>query len=162
MNIKTKNYNKIKKNITLLLVILLSLSLISCSHEVNISDENQENYSVLDKNAYYLSYEDVLEYLIEYDTLPVNYLTKKEAKELGWQSNKGNLWDIEEGLSIGGDKFFNREGVLPKKESRQYYECDVNYNGGYRGSDRIIYSNDGLIYYTTDHYKTFELVYGDE
>lgn len=69
------------------------------------------------------------------------------------------MWDVADGKSIGGDKFGNREGLLPKKSGRQYYECDIDYNGGYRGAKRIIYSNDGLIYYTEDHYKTFEQLY---
>ena len=82
--------------------------------------------------------------------------------ELGWQSSQGNLWDVTEKKSIGGDRFGNREGKLPIKEGRQYYECDINYEGGYRGSERIVYSNDGLIYYTKDHYENFVLLYGDE
>jgi len=62
-------------------------------------------------------------------------------------------------MSIGGDSFGNREGILPKKEGRKWFECDINYEGGYRGAERIVYSNDGLIYYTNDHYKTFVQLY---
>ena len=62
-------------------------------------------------------------------------------------------------MSIGGDKFGNREGLLPKEDGRQYYECDVNYQGGYRGAERIVFSNDGLIFYTDDHYNSFTQLY---
>ena len=110
----------------------------------------------------YYTKDDVAEYLHLYEHLPDNYITKSEAKKLGWVSNKGNLWDVAPGKCIGGDNFGNREGHLPEKKSRKYYECDVNYEGGYRQDDRIIYSNDGLIYFTEDHYNTFELLYGEE
>jgi guanyl-specific ribonuclease Sa len=66
---------------------------------------------------------------------------------------------VAPGMSIGGDTFGNREGILPKEKGRKYYECDVNYEGGYRGGERIVYSNDGLIFYTEDHYKSFEQLY---
>lgn len=62
-------------------------------------------------------------------------------------------------MSIGGERFGNYEGSLPEKSGRRYYECDVDYSGGYRGAERIIYSSDGLIYYTEDHYRTFERLY---
>lgn len=101
-------------------------------------------------------------YLYTYDKLPNNFIRKGEASELGWESNKANLWDVTDKMSIGGDKFGNREGLLPKKDGRQYYECDIDYEGGYRGAERIVYSNDGLIYYTADHYDSFELLYGEE
>lgn len=110
----------------------------------------------------YTSKNDVAAYIHEYSCLPSNFITKKEAQKLGWDSSKGNLWDVAPGKSIGGDKFGNYEGHLPDEKGRVYYECDVNYTGGYRGAERIIYSNDGLIYYTNDHYETFELLYGEE
>ena len=62
-------------------------------------------------------------------------------------------------MSIGGDRFGNREGLLPDARSRQWYECDVNYEGGYRGAERLLFSNDGLIYYSGDHYGSCELLY---
>ncbi|WP_276648398.1 ribonuclease domain-containing protein [Trichococcus flocculiformis] len=64
-------------------------------------------------------------------------------------------------MSIGGDCFGNREGLLPKKSGRTYYEADIDYDGGYRGAERIVYSNDGLIFYTDDHYESFEQLYGE-
>ena len=104
----------------------------------------------------YTTPEDVAEYIHIYSELPPNFITKNEAKKLGWESSKGNLWDVAPNMSIGGDTFGNREGLLP---DGKYYECDVNYNGGYRGSERLIFSDDGRIYYTNDHYQTFEQFY---
>jgi len=97
-----------------------------------------------------------------YGELPDNYITKDEAYDLGWNNKKGNLWDVAEGKSIGGDEFGNYEGNLPEANGRQYYECDIDYEGGYRNSKRIVYSNDGLIYYTEDHYETFEEIVYEE
>ena len=91
--------------------------------------------------------------------LPTNYLTKNEAEALGWNNKEGNLWDVADGYCIGGNKFGNYEGRLPEKSGRTWHECDVNYQGGYRGSDRLLYSTDGLIYYTEDHYNTFTQLY---
>lgn len=110
----------------------------------------------------YRDKESVAAYLYAYNELPPNYLTKNEAEALGWVSSKGNLWDVTDHGCIGGDRFGNYEGLLPTTKGRKYFECDVDYEGGYRGSDRIIYSNDGLIYYTGDHYASFTLLYGEE
>lgn len=101
-------------------------------------------------------------YLHQYGRLPDNYISKSKAQELGWNSKEGNLWDVAPGMSIGGGKFGNREGLLPEEEGRIYYECDIDYDGGYRGAKRIVYSNDGLIYYTEDHYENFELLYPED
>ena len=107
----------------------------------------------------YTSKEEVAAYLHQFGHLPSNYITKKEAEALGWDSREGNLWEVAPGKSIGGSRFGNYEGSLPDKNGRKYYECDIDYTGGYRGAKRIIYSGDGLIYYTEDHYKTFEKLY---
>ena len=107
----------------------------------------------------YSSPEEVGLYLYVFQELPPNFITKNEARKLGWESSKGNLWDVAYGYSIGGDSFGNREDLLPENRERDYFECDVNYFGGYRGGERIVYSNDGLIYYTGDHYESFELLY---
>ena len=74
-------------------------------------------------------------------------------------SSEGNLWEVADGMCIGGDIFGNREGLLPEENERVYYECDVNYAGGFRGSERVVFSDDGLIYYTGDHYESFEMLY---
>lgn len=105
----------------------------------------------------YSSKSEVGLYLYLYGHLPGNYITKDDAYDLGWDNKKGNLWEVAPGMSIGGDKFGNYEGLLPK--GNQYYECDIDYEGGYRGSKRIVYSKDGYIYYTEDHYETFEQLY---
>jgi len=107
----------------------------------------------------YTSKEEVALYIHLYDHLPDNYITKSEAEDLGWDSREGNLDEVAPGKSIGGNRFGNYEGLLPEKNGRKYWECDIDFDGGYRGAKRIIYSNDGLIYYTEDHYKTFEKLY---
>lgn len=109
----------------------------------------------------YSSREEVAEYLHTFGHLPSNYLTKKQAQELGWESSQGNLWQVAPGMSIGGDRFGNREGLLPEAAGRQYYECDIDFDGGRRNGKRIVFSNDGLIYYTGDHYASFQLLYGE-
>ncbi len=109
-----------------------------------------------DEDGVYTSAEDVAEYLYIYGELPDNFLTKKEAKEMGWVSSEGNLWEVAPGMSIGGDYFGNYEGQLPEGH---YTECDINYDGGYRGSERLIFDDEGNIYYTDDHYETFTKLY---
>ncbi len=104
----------------------------------------------------YTTPEDVAEYLYLYGELPENFITKKDARELGWESSEGNLWEVAPGMSICGDYFGNYEGLLPEGE---YRECDVNYDGGYRGSERIIFGEDGSVYYTDDHYESFTQLY---
>lgn len=99
--------------------------------------------------------EEVAAYLREHGELPDGYLTKSEAYELGWKPEEGNLWEVAPGMSIGGDTFGNRERKLPRQKGRRYFEADVNYEGGTRGAKRVVYSNDGLIYYTDDHYESF-------
>lgn len=107
----------------------------------------------------YYSDEEVALYLFVFRELPPNFLTKDEAYDLGWNASKGNLWQVAYGLCIGGDRFGNREGRLPDTYDRKWFEADVNYEGGYRGSERVVFSNDGLIYVTYDHYETFDLLY---
>lgn len=104
----------------------------------------------------------VAAYLHAYGELPPNFIRKEDARALGWDSADGNLWDVTDEMSIGGDRFGNRERLLPEADGRVWYECDVNYAGGFRGAERIVYSNDGLIYYTDDHYESFTLLYGEE
>ncbi len=98
----------------------------------------------------------IADYLFVYGELPDNFITKKEAQELGWDSRRNDVSDVAPGMSIGGDRFGNYEGLLPKAKGRQYYECDCYYTEGNRNGCRIVFSNDGLVYYTGDHYQTFE------
>ena len=111
------------------------------------------------RDGEYSDKEHVALYLHLYRELPGNYITKKEAEDLGWVSSQKNLWKVAPGKSIGGSNFGNYEGILPKQSGRKYYECDIDYNGGGRNAKRIVYSNDGLVYYTGDHYEHFELLY---
>lgn len=111
---------------------------------------------VPDENGSYTSKEDVALYLHTYGKLPPNFITKKEAQKLGWQG--GSLEKYAPGKCIGGDRFGNYEGILPDEGS--YHECDIDTLGASgRGAKRIVYSDDGQIYYTEDHYETFEQLY---
>ena len=115
----------------------------------------------IDENGTYTSKDDVALYIHTYGHLPSNFVTKSEARKKGWEG--GSLEDYFPGCSIGGDVFGNREGILPTKKGRTYYECDIDTKGKKsRGAKRIVFSNDGLIYYTEDHYETFTLLYGEE
>ena len=91
--------------------------------------------------------------------LPENFITKNEAKDLGWDSRYNYVGEVAPGKSIGGDRFGNYEGLLPKKKGRKWYECDANYGGRKRGPERVVFSSDGLYYYTDDHYNTFTQMY---
>ena len=109
----------------------------------------------------YTSKDDVALYIHTYGHLPSNFITKTEARKLGWEG--GSLEEYAKGCSIGGDSFGNREGLLPTKSGRKYTECDIDTAGkSSRGAKRIVFSNDGLIYYTDDHYESFTLLYGEE
>ena len=122
--------------------------------------EAGENGSInVEENGNYTSKDDVALYIHTYGKLPLNYITKAKAQEMGWDPEKGNLSDVLPGMSIGGSAFGNYEGNLPRATGRRYFECDIDYEGGYRGAKRLIYSNDGLVFYTEDHYKTFEQLY---
>ncbi|MBP3508825.1 ribonuclease domain-containing protein [Oscillibacter sp.] len=115
----------------------------------------------LDEDGTYTSKEDVALYIHLYGRLPQNFITKKDAEKLGWPG--GSLEPYAPGMCIGGSRFRNYEGLLPEADGRTYTECDIDTLGAEkRGAKRIVFSNDGLIYYTEDHYKTFELLYGEE
>lgn len=96
------------------------------------------------------------DYLFEYGELPDTFLTKKEVQALGWHKGYRYVSDAAPGMSIGGDYFGNYEGKLPVVKGRRYYEADCWYQGGPRNEYRIIYSTDGHVWYTEDHYETFE------
>ena len=110
----------------------------------------------LDPDGYYYSKDEVALYIHTYGKLPPNFITKNKAKSLGWSG--GSVEDYYPGGAIGGDRFGNYEGLLPKNKT--YYECDIDTKGrSNRGSRRIIYSTDGSIYYTSDHYESFTQLY---
>ena len=115
---------------------------------------------VLDENGSYTTKEDVSLYIHTYGHLPENFITKDEARDLGWEG--GGLEDCAPGKCIGGDRFGNYEGLLPDAPGRTWTECDIDTLGSNsRGAKRIVFSNDGLIYYTDDHYESFQLLYGE-
>ena len=158
----------------LLVLMFLTLSISGCASQTEPSNgTTPSNVTVPSKETvpskteeakireygHYYTKNDVAEYIHLYGKLPENFITKNEAEDLGWVASKGNLWEVSDKLVIGGDKFGNREGLLPKASGRVWYECDVNYEGGFRGDDRIVFSNDGLIYFTSDHYASFKKLY---
>ncbi len=113
------------------------------------------------EDGWYSSKEEVVLYIHLYGHLPDNYVTKREAQELGWTGGSVERY-AGEGTAIGGSRFGNYEGLLPEAEGRVYTECDIGTVGGTsRGAERVVFSNDGLVYYTGDHYESFELLYGE-
>ena len=132
--------------------------------DTTVADDPEDTTGVapaIDEEGFYYSAEDVALYLYTYGRLPENFITKSEARKLGWEG--GNVEKYAPDCAIGGDKFGNREELLPVASGRQYYECDIDTHGeNSRGAKRIVFSNDGLIYYTDDHYESFVLLYGEE
>ena len=106
-------------------------------------------------NATYSGLRGADSYLHYTGKLPEYYVTKKQAKLSGWIKKRGNLADVLPNKMIGGDVFYNDEGKLPDDYGRIWYEADINYESGYRNDARILYSNDGLIFASYDHYTTF-------
>ena len=178
-----------KRIFSLLLALFLALSLLSCSKEsadllldiaIGVLEEGGASSETpaepstgtsqqtpetpkapIAEHGSYTSKEDVVLFIHTYGRLPDNFITKKNAQNLGWPG--GSLEPYAPGKCIGGDRFGNYEGLLPSKEGRTYQECDIDTLGAdSRGAKRIVFSNDGLIYYTADHYQTFELLYGEE
>lgn len=126
--------------------------------ETTAAESSDSADSTLDEDGIYTSKDDLATYIHEYGKLPQNFITKKDAKALGWPG--GSLEEYAPGKCIGGDRFGNYEGLLPEEKGRKYYECDVDTLGKKsRGAKRIIYSSDGLIFYTEDHYESFEQLY---
>ena len=133
-----------------LLMLLIAPAALAKTITVDAADYDVE------EGGRYDTMEEVAIYLTFFDELPENYITKKEAQALGWDNRKGNLWKVADGCSIGGDRFGNYEGLLPDAKGRRWTECDIGFDGGYRNGRRIVFSNDGLIYYTADHYQSFD------
>ncbi len=154
--------------IVLMLMMLTAVFMLaSCDMEQGGSEESGqaeqeeeqsgsgEKTGGIKKNGTYDQKDDVAEYLSIYKKLPKNYIKKEEAKRLGWSG--GSVERVAPGKAIGGDRFGNYEKKLPNKKGRSYYECDIDTLGRKnRGPKRIVYSDDGLIYYTGDHYDTFQ------
>ena len=130
--------------------------------------DNSDYYKNLeiDEDASYDTKDEVCAYLVQFHRLPSNYMTKKQARKEGWE--RGPLHQTIPGRCIGGDVFGNYQEILPEKDGRMYHECDIDtLTSESRGPKRIIYSGDDdngdwNIYYTDDHYETFELLWGDD
>ena len=154
-----------KKKLTLLITLglILALSIAgiwsACFQQSLPADPGSSSTdSIPDINGSYSSAQDVALYIHTYGKLPDNFITKDEARKLGWSG--GGLERYAPGKCIGGDRFQNREGLLPAGHT--YYECDIDTLGkSSRGAKRIVFSDDGLIYYTKDHYASFTLLYGE-
>lgn len=151
---------KVTGSLIFIIVILLTLgNKLLFNHNLYSSS----NYSVaqIDKLT---TTENVLGYIRQHQKLPDYYITKKQARKAGWKPVKGNLCTVLPGKAIGGDIFQNRDGKLPKKANRIWFEADVNYHCGRRGKERVLYSNDvpPLIYITHDHYQTMVLISKNE
>ena len=135
---------RIKRIAAFLLLMCFFLS--ACS--VAVSAESWPKKTIyasdyaVEKDGSYTQMEEVAVYLASYGKLPGNFITKKDAEALGWNSRAGNLWQVAPGKSIGGSHFGNYEGALPKGN---WTECDINFDGGYRGSERILFSKEGII-----------------
>lgn len=154
--LKSNNICRVFVTAVMILMLAVVLMLTSCeSGGQNQHETDAADGVTVEENGTYDSKEEVAEYLSIYKKLPKNYITKKEARKLGWRG--GSLEPYAPGKTIGGDRFGNREKKLPDDKGRKYYECDIDTFGARkRGAKRIIYSNDGLIYYTGNHYKSFE------
>lgn len=146
-----------------ILALLLALGTWACSTPSAAPQDAQATSSAVtvqvEHGSSYTSKEEVGAYLHEYGELPPNFISKTKAKKAGWVPSEGNLDEVCPGMSIGGSVFYNDDGKLPDAEGRAWHECDIDYHGGMRGPERIVWSTDGLIYYTSDHYETFEQLY---
>ena len=138
-----------------------STEVLTLAPETEPEGEAPADTAAIDEDGEYTSAEDVALYIHSYGHLPSNFITKKQAEALGWTG--GSLEPYAPGKSIGGGYFGNYENKLPSAKGRKWTECDINTRGAKsRGAERIVFSNDGLIYYTADHYETFTLLYGEE
>ena len=171
-----------KKQLTAwLLALVILFSLVGCGADALVQDDSSlpqqeqqdaqnapsedadmpDETAQIDEDGSYTTKDDVALYIHTYGHLPDNFITKKDAQALGWPG--GSLEPYAPGKCIGGSRFGNYEGLLPEADGRTYTECDIDTLGAdTRGAKRIAFTNDGLIYYTEDHYETFELLYGEE
>ncbi|MBQ9003179.1 MAG: hypothetical protein IJ087_15120 [Eggerthellaceae bacterium] len=143
--------------VSLLLAIGVVAPVAACTPAGN-SPSSAASASIVESGEY-TDKDSVADYIHLYGHLPGNYVSKTKAREAGWSSTEGNLRDVLPGKSIGGSEFYDDDDQLPDAPGRRWTECDIDYSGGYRNGKRIVFSNDGLIYYTADHYKTFERLY---
>ena len=144
------------------------------SDEQSSSSEEQSSSSIATKSIYeaveesglYTTKDSVAAYICKFDKLPSNYVGKNEGKSL-YESKTGNTFDkwnfnpwTTLGVMIGGDTFNNHadnpDNYRPTLPEGDYHEADVDYSAKNRGTKRLIYQSDCVIYYTADHYETFD------
>lgn len=130
------------------------------ANSVTPAQQIEELKAQIVEDGTYTSKMEVAAYIKKYGHLPSNFITQQQARDLGWVSKAGNLTEVAPGKSIGGDELQYKENKIAQAAGRIYYECDINYSEGIRGAERLVYSNDGMIYYSPDHFKTFELLCG--
>ncbi|MGO2358413.1 ribonuclease domain-containing protein [Mesonia sp.] len=172
-NYKGKNKSRLKKILPYVVLVLLAITGIRSYFQENkkeqepipaesVQNGNLEDHKDSSSNTnssaivQLTKANTVIAYVKKHERLPKYYLTKNEAKKRGWKPYEANLCEVLPGKAIGGDYFGNREGRLPNRKGRKYYEADINYDCGGRNANRLVYSNDGLIFTTKDHYKTFQ------
>lgn len=126
-----------------------------CTEWASTIDASKDTKSQQQRISQLTHQQSVVSYLHEHQRLPDYYITKKQAREQGWEPRDGNLCSVLPGKAIGGDQFSNRKGQLPSAHYRVWHEADINYRCGRRGADRLLYSNDGLIFVSRDHHKNF-------
>ncbi len=138
-------------------VLLVAAIMLLTGCAANASGNRNQNYTKQEAAASEAMDEAqrIADYIFENGKLPDNFIRKQEAERLGWDSRYNYVSDVAPGKSIGGDRFGNYEERLPVVQGRKYYEADCWYRGGKRNAYRIIYSSDGHVWYTGDHYKTF-------
>jgi len=151
-----------KKLLLLFCTLLLAIAVITGCGQTNSSNakptSSQTTQIAVEESGTYTDKDHVAAYIHKFKKLPSNYITKKEAQKLGWKEG-GTLDKVAPGKSIGGDHFGNFEKQVPDKQGRKWTECDIDYTKGNRGAKRIVFSNDGLIYYSDNHYKNFVKLY---
>lgn len=151
-----------KRILTFLCILLVAVAVLAgCGSNSKTSTTTRTTPTAtvsVEEAGTYTDKDHVAAYIHQFKKLPANYITKKEAQALGWKES-GTLDRIAPGKSIGGDHYGNFEKQLPDKKGRQWTECDIDYVKGNRGAKRIVYSNDGLVFYSASHYKDFVQLY---
>ena len=157
--------NSFYKLLIVVLLVLIAVRFIkTLTHKENIYPakiERTENKKIQPVDAGQVDIDEltkedvVVNYFKQHHRLPGYYITKREARKNGWDPAAGNLCEVLPGRAIGGDVFTNREGRLPERNGRTWYEADLDYDCAHRNANRLLYSSDSLLYVTKDHYKTF-------
>ncbi len=140
---------------TLALGIVLALGFLAGNLFTSSAEgPHAEKASTVQSNEVINTFEGVADYIVKYGRLPDNFITKAEAAKLGGtrkrQSRRSSAWKKHRRRYLSKQrKAASRCGRTRMERSRHQLYI------GIPGSDRIVYSNDRLVYKTTDHYKTF-------